>query len=141
MRKLAVLAFIPFVVVPMAAAQGKPAANQSKLVARGKYLVTQVAMCGDCHSPHNQQGQVIPGREFQGARLGFQPLHPVPGWAAAAPPIAGLEAWTRSEAVHFLRTGLNKDGKPPAPPMPQYHMTRQDADAVVAYLKSLHVGK
>ncbi len=124
---------------PMAAAQG--AAKQVNLIAHGKYLVTRVAMCGDCHTPHDQRGQEIAGRELQGSVLDFQPLHPVPGWVAAAPPIAGLGGWTEGQAVRFLMTGLDRSNKYAAPPMSRYRFSRSDAEAVVAYLKSLHIGK
>ena len=127
--------------VSVAAAQGRPAANQAKLIAHGKYLVTRVAGCTDCHSPHNERGEEIAGRELQGTPLSFQSIHPVPGWVAVAPPIAGLEGWTESEAVHFLMTGLDRSNKPPGPPMPPYRLSRRDAGAVVAYLKSLPAAK
>jgi Cytochrome c len=103
--------------------------------------VRSVAGCTDCHSPHNERGEEIEGRELQGAPLAFQAIHPIPGWVAAAPPIAGLEGWTESEAVHFLMTGLDGTNKHAGPPMPQYRMSRRDAAAVVAYLKSLPAAK
>lgn len=130
-----------FLVVSMASVQGHAASNQAKLIARGKYLVKNVAMCGDCHSPHNQRGQEIEARELQGAKLDFEPAHPVPGWFSASPDIAGLKGWTRVEAVRFLMTGLDRSSKPAGPPMPHYRMSRRDAEAVVAYLKSLHPAK
>jgi mono/diheme cytochrome c family protein len=110
---------------------------KARQIAHGKYLVDRVAGCNDCHSPHNQRGELIPGKELQGAELDFQPIHPVPGWMKAAPPIAGLMFLTTEQGIKLLSEGLAPDGKPPAPPMPQYHMTRADAAAVVAYLKSL----
>jgi mono/diheme cytochrome c family protein len=137
MTKFAALVVALFWVVPMAVAQGRPATGQARLIAHGKYLVTRVAGCADCHSPHNERGEEIPGRALQGTLLDFQPLHPVPGWVAAAPPIAGLEGWTESEAVHFLMTGLDRSNKHPGPPMPPYRLSRHDAEAVAAYLKSL----
>ena len=125
----------------VAAAQGKPAGNRAQLIARGKYLVTQVAMCGDCHSPRNERGEEIAGRELQGVALNFQPIHPVPGWVAGAPPIAGLEGWTESQAIHFLMTGLDRSNKQAGPPMPAYRLSRRDAEAVAAYLKSVPPAK
>lgn len=113
------------------------AGSRAKLVAHGKYLVEGVGLCGDCHSPRNEKGEVIPGRHLEGAVLDFQPLHPVPGWVPASPPIAGLPGWTSAQALMFLMTGIGKDGKPAGPPMPHYRMSRWDAEAVVAYLKSL----
>ena len=128
-------------VASVAAAQGRPAANRSALIAHGKYLVTRVAGCTDCHSPHNERGQEIAGRELQGTPLFFEPTHPVPGWVSVAPPIAGLPGWTESEAVRFFTTGLDRSNKPPAPPMPSFRLSRHDAESVVAYLKSLAAPK
>jgi len=39
--------------------------------------------------------------------------------------------------VKLLTTGIWKTGKPLRPPMPRFQMTRADAEAVVAYLKSV----
>jgi mono/diheme cytochrome c family protein len=141
MPRLLALSGTLLLTVSVAAAQGRPAANQAKLIAHGKYLVTRVAGCIDCHSPHNERGEEIAGRELQGAPLSFQSIHPVPGWVPVAPPIAGLEGWTETEAVHFLMTGLDRSNKPPGPPMPPYRLSRHDAEAVVAYLKSLPPAK
>jgi Cytochrome c len=141
MTKCVTLGVALFLVVQVAAAQGRPEGNQAKLIAHGKYLVTRVAMCGDCHSPHNERGEEIPRRELQGTKLDFLPMHPVPGWAAVAPPIAGLEGWSRNEAIRFLMTGLDRSNRPAAPPMSQFRLSRHDAEAVVAYLKSLPSGK
>jgi mono/diheme cytochrome c family protein len=111
------------------------------LVARGKYLVENLGMCSDCHSPRDEKGQFIPSQYFEGAMLDFQPMHPVSNWVPAAPPIAGLVGWTSAEAVRFFMTGVDKNGKHAGPPMPPYRMSRQDAEAVVAYLKSLRAGQ
>ena len=58
-------------------------------------------------------------------------------WVGTAPPIAGLEGWTDQQAITFLTTGIDKDGKRPRPPMPEYRFNRTDAADVVAYLRSL----
>ena len=39
--------------------------------------------------------------------------------------------------ITLLTTGIWVTGKPLRPPMPRFHMTRADAEAVLAYLKSL----
>ncbi len=123
--------------LPASAAQSAKA----RQIAHGKYIVQGVAGCNDCHSPHNAKGELIPGKELQGAELIFQPIHPVPGWTKVAPPIAGLSFLTTAEGIKLLSEGLTPSGKPPAPPMPQYRMTHADAAAVVAYLKSLKPAK
>lgn len=119
--------------VPTHAAQ----ASKARQIARGKYLVEHVGMCGDCHSPHDQKGQVPAGKALMGSVLGFQPIHPFPGWMPAAPPIAGLPMLTDEEAMKVLTEAVLPGGKPPRPPMPRYRMSRSDAAAIVAYLRSL----
>jgi hypothetical protein len=39
--------------------------------------------------------------------------------------------------VKYFETGLRPDKKSSKPPMPQYRLDRADAEAVVAYLRSL----
>jgi mono/diheme cytochrome c family protein len=118
--------------MPRSAAQD-PAAN----IARGKYLVENVARCGDCHSPKNEKGEPIAGKELRGAPLSFKPIAAVPDWSTQAPNIAGLRAYETPDAVKFLMTGIAYNDMPPRPPMPQYHMNKEDAEAIVAYLKTL----
>jgi hypothetical protein len=48
-----------------------------------------------------------------------------------------LQGWDHEKAIQLLMTGLAPNGQPARPPMPQYHMNRVDAEAVVAYLESL----
>lgn len=114
-------------------ASAKPAGN----VARGKYLVNNVGMCGDCHTPMDKKGQPIASQSLKGAPLIFKPTVPVPGWMAVAPGIAGLPGWTDEQGVTFFTTGKKPDGAQAAPPMPPIRLNKSDAAAVVAYLKSL----
>jgi mono/diheme cytochrome c family protein len=116
-------------------------AASATAVARGKYLVESIAMCGDCHSPRNEKGEFIQAQWLQGAPLEFKPTVPRPVWVDAAPAIAGLPGWEKDVAVKFLMTGVGKNGLPVRPPMPQYRFNVQDALAIVAYLKSLAPAK
>jgi mono/diheme cytochrome c family protein len=105
---------------------------------RGRYLVERVGMCSDCHSPRDPTGQFIRGAWLGGAPIGVAPKHPIPGWAEFAPALAGLPGhYTEAQLVTFLETGVRPDGSNAAPPMPPYRFSRSDAEAVVAYLKSL----
>ena len=113
------------------------ASPEPSKVERGKYLVHGIAGCSDCHSPANEKGEPIAGKEFTGAPLMFKPTVPIPNWAEKAPKIAGLPGWETADAVKFLMTGIAYNGLPARPPMPQYRMNKDDAEAVVAYLRSL----
>lgn len=109
------------------------------LVKRGEYIVHQVGMCVDCHSPRGEGGDFIKDKHLTGSPIPFAPSVPMPAWATAAPPIAGMPAsWSEEATVHFLMTGVRPNNLPPTrPPMPPYRLSKADADAVVAYLQSL----
>jgi len=113
------------------------AAKPSAAVARGKYLVNNVGMCDDCHTPMGKNGQPMKGQHLQGAPLPFKPTVPIPGFMAIAPQIAGLPGYTDEQAVEFFTTGKKPSGAMAAPPMPAFRFNKADAEAVVAYLKSL----
>jgi mono/diheme cytochrome c family protein len=113
------------------------ASNNADLVARGKYIVEGVAACADCHTPRNKNGDLDRARWLAGAPVFLQPAQAVPGWAIVAPRLAGLPPGSDAAIITLLTTGIWSDGKPPRQPMPRFHMTRSDAEAVLAYLKSL----
>jgi mono/diheme cytochrome c family protein len=101
---------------------------------RGRYLVEQVGMCADCHTPRDEQGRFRTDRWLAGAPLPFRPTVPMP-WADAAPPIAGLPSLDDEAALRFLTTGELPGGRRPRPPMPEFRFAPEDAAAVVAYLR------
>ncbi|HYK88459.1 MAG TPA: c-type cytochrome [Acidobacteriota bacterium] len=106
-------------------------------IERGRYLVEEVGQCGECHTPRNVQGELDLSRWLKGAPVWFQPVRPVSNWAYAAPPIAGLGSLTREQALQVLEKGLGPQGNPVRKPMHRYHMSSDDAEAIVAYLQSL----
>jgi mono/diheme cytochrome c family protein len=107
------------------------------VVARGKYIVEDVAMCGMCHTPRDSSGNLDRTRWLEGAPLWIQPSEPISDWPLQAPRIGGSPAASAAELITLLTTGNWKTGKPLRPPMPQFRMSREDATAVVAYLRSL----
>ncbi|HEX4786744.1 MAG TPA: c-type cytochrome [Candidatus Sulfotelmatobacter sp.] len=108
-------------------------------VARGKYLVEGVARCGQCHTPHDADGNSDRSHSLQGAAVRWNPAKPDPNWPLTAPRIGGtpLPA-SDTDMVKLLTTGIWTTGAPLRAPMPQFRMNRADAEAVVAYLKSLN---
>lgn len=107
-------------------------------IERGRYLVHNVAKCVECHSPRNAQGELDRTRLLQGAPIPLKSPYRDTQWAFRAPAIAGLPGWAVEDVIHLLMTGSRQSGWTPRPPMPQFGMSREDASAVVAYLKSLH---
>lgn len=106
-------------------------------VERGKYIVENVAMCEQCHTPRDVRGNVDRARWLMGGPVQLRPSYPVADLATVAPRLAGQPPGTDAEVIRLLTTGIWKTGAPPRPPMPPFRMTGEDAQAVVAYLKSL----
>jgi mono/diheme cytochrome c family protein len=112
-------------------------ASSSDNLERGKYLVNNIGMCNDCHTPHNEKGEAIAGKTLFGATLDCKPTVTLPMWAPASPGIAGLTDWSDADIVSLLSTGKMTNGMAARPPMPRYRLTKEDAEAVVHYLHSL----
>ncbi|MGH9717068.1 MAG: cytochrome C [Candidatus Acidiferrales bacterium] len=123
---------------PPKAQKAAPAAsaNQSQ-IDRGKYLVENVGMCEECHTPRNSIGNLDESRRLQGAAIWIMPVHPNTNWAMRAPALAGLPGFTNAEAETVLEDGVGPNGLLIQPPMHVYHMNTADAQAIVAYLRSL----
>ncbi len=131
---------LPILAAALFAGGATLSAADAALVERGRYLVHDVAMCIDCHSPRGEKGAFLAGKHLTGAALEFAATVPMP-LAPYAPNLAGLENFTAAEAVKFFMTGERPNGMPTLPPMPAYRMKREDAEAVAAYLKSLKPAK
>ncbi len=126
------------------AAPAKPAGNAAQAgaaaggnVARGKYIVENVAMCPTCHTPRLENGDIDRTRLLEGAPVYYQAAQKVADWPQICPRIGGTPPATDEEMVTLLTNAVWIDGKPLRDPMPKFHMSREDAQAVVAYLKSL----
>lgn len=104
--------------------------------ARGRYLVENVAMCGECHSTRDQAGNIVPEKRLQGGalpiRLPWQIDPPV-----QVPRIAGLPAYSDAEALKLLTDGaMKRNGQQARAPMPRFRMSREDAADVIAFLRT-----
>jgi hypothetical protein len=82
-------------------------------VARGKYIVENVAKCSECHSPRVQKEELEKGLSLSGAKLQFKPITPNASWAESAPNIRGIKWYSQwlgllsSEFFSCLRGNLN----------------------------------
>src|SRR5512143_917852 len=120
----------------IAALEAAASGSRHAKVDRGQYLAHQVAMCVQCHTPRGSDGQLDTTRLFQGAPVPVpSPAFPNQQWAVRAPNIAGLTGFSDEDEVSLLMTGKRLSGQSPLPPMPPFRLTRQDAEAVVAYLR------
>jgi mono/diheme cytochrome c family protein len=110
-------------------------------LARGKYLV-EFGGCIDCHTAGYFFGKPDMARALAGSEVGFE----IPGLGVFYGPNltpdkeTGLGNWTNQQIVTALQTGTRPDGRVLAPIMPWRafaKLTKRDANAIAAYLKSL----
>lgn len=111
--------------------------SRQEEIERGRYLVEEVAKCGECHTPRNARGEIDRNAWLQGAPIWIMPVKPNANWAESAPPLAGFPSFTEQEGERVLEQGMGPEGEALRPPMHIYHMKQEDAKAIIAYLKSL----
>ena len=115
-----------------AASAGAPTDATTRLITKGEYL----ARAGDCVACHTAPT----GREFAGTRA-----MPTPFGNIYVPNITpdeetGIGLYTADEFYRMMHTGVSRDGKLlyPAMPFASYtKVTREDSDAIYAYLMSV----
>lgn len=122
-----------------ALAQGSP-------LERGRYLVTTVMACGNCHTPKDAEGRPVAGKELAGGGIGID-IPPFAGVAANITPDTetGIGSWTDDEIKRALTHGERPNrgpqaGKPLAGMMAASFfkaLLPGDLNAIVAYLRSV----
>jgi mono/diheme cytochrome c family protein len=115
----------------------KAAESDSAEIKRGRYLVEEVAKCAECHTPRDANGDLDSSRWLQGSTIWIRPVAPIKNWAEQAPPLSGFPSLTEEQGERVLEKGTGPQGEVLRPPMHIYHMTHEDAKAIIAYLKSL----
>jgi hypothetical protein len=106
-------------------------------VEHGRYLAEHVAMCIECHSARDAEGNIVQREKYLGGSIPFAPPWPN-DWAMRAPRNRGLVGYDDKAALRLLTQGaIGRDGHQLRPPMPRFRMTRQDAADVIAFLRSL----
>jgi mono/diheme cytochrome c family protein len=115
-----------------------PSSGASGDVARGKYIVESVSVCSQCHTPRDASGQLDRSRWLQGGQVPYQSSRPDMDWPILAPRIGGTLPASDADMVKLLTTGIWTNGTYLRLPMPQFRMDRSDAEAVVAYLKTIN---
>jgi mono/diheme cytochrome c family protein len=121
-------------------ASNTPAEPAMSPVERGRYLTT-IAGCNDCHTPGFLYGSPDTARALSGSEIPWGgPWGVVYSGNLTPDPETGLGNWTDDQVKTAIRTGARPDGRQLAPIMPWMnlaHLTNEDLDAIVAYLRSL----
>jgi len=141
-------AFIPTTVMDAPAPDEKKSGSYDpQQVQHGKYL-SELLTCGTCHTSGALIGEPDIEMPFAGSRIGIaysNPLeHRFPG--VVYPPNltpdeeTGLGSWSDEQILEAIQYGINRHGKDQLSvmPWPAYtKLTREDAESIVAYLRSL----
>jgi cytochrome c553 len=107
---------------------------------RGAYLVNAVAVCGNCHTPHDSANDPLPDMELAGGREFDIEAGHIVGPNITPDRETGIGDWNVGQIVYALRNGKRPDGTPIGPPMPTRfyrQLSDRDAEAIAIYLKSL----
>jgi len=119
--------------------------KQDAVVARGKYLVDHVSACIECHTPRKPDGSFDMTHYLAGADC-FADLEPKDDNVGCLTPRnitnheTGLKNRTDEQIKDMFLNGKRPDGTALHPFMPYwvYHnMKMEDADAIVAYLRTV----
>ena len=108
---------------------------------RGRYLVSALGHCGECHTPRNALGAIDDTAPFGGNRYGPD------GWVV--PALVGATKsnfahWSVEEIAEYLKSGVKPDFDSVQGPMVEViedntkHLSEEDRRAVALYLKSLN---
>ena len=115
-------------------------------VERGRYIMNTLGACTFCHTPLNPDGTRDMTRLFSGVDCLFDvDTDPNNGFGCVSsrnltPDSTGLLNATSDQIKNAFRNGHRTDGKTLSPVMPYWifhNMTDADADAIVAYLRSI----
>ncbi len=124
--------------------------NEHAAIDRGAYIMNVTAACGFCHTPLLPNGTRDLDKLYSGIDCFIDLDSPTladnhNGMGCLStrnltPDPTGLANATDAQIKNAFRNGVRTDGKKLVPVMPWYifhNMTDDDADAVVAYLRSL----
>ena len=117
--------------------------RSAQRVERGRYLANHVTVCIDCHSTRDWSyfsGPVMPGTEGRGGEM-FDARYGFPGtfYASNITP-TGIGNWSDGEILRTITSGVTNSGRAMFPVMPYLsysNLSEEDAEAIVAYLRTL----
>jgi len=129
----------------MSGGAGEGGAPVDPEVARGEYLVNVVSVCTDCHTPRNPDGSPDFDNFLAGVEcfIDADPADDEVGCLSSRNLTnheTGLENRSDEEIKNMFLSGLRPNGEVLHPIMPYWsygNMTEEDADAIVAYLRTI----
>jgi mono/diheme cytochrome c family protein len=116
------------------------ASAQQTPVERGKYLVTTIMTCQNCHTPRGPGGMFNVEKDLSSGLSWDEPPFKVTASNITQDKDTGLGSWTDEQIKTALRKGERPNGVRLAAVMPSDFygiITAKDLDAIVAYLRTV----
>ena len=113
---------------------GLPAAG----VERGRAML-KVMLCGECHTPMDNRGLLVPGKELAGGMRFAGPFGEVYSSNITSHPSAGIGAYSNDDLKRVFREGKNRAGRLlwVMPWSVTKNLTDADLDALIAALREV----
>lgn len=136
---------IRFAVLPVVFLASVATALAQTPLERGRYLVTSILACGNCHTPKTGSGEPIAEKELLGGLVFTTPAFDTTASNITRDRETGIGAWSDAEIKRAITEGVRPNhgrlaGVPLAAVMPVNFykaMLPSDLEAVVAYLRSV----
>jgi hypothetical protein len=130
-------------IYPLLPVDSVPQPDKSDLIGYGKYLVTG-AHCEACHTPHDENGDLMPDLKFSGGQVFTGPFGMNAQTVQVAslnltPDPSGIPYFDEKKFIEVIRTG-SVSARPLATIMPWSYfrnLTDDDLKAIFAYLRTL----
>ncbi len=128
-----------------AAGRPQPRPSPDDKVAYGRYMA-RAALCSDCHTPMDDRGQPVPGRDFAGGTEFLETGYRVRSANLTPDSDTGIGSWTEPQFIDRFKgfavppdAVLSDTERRQNTPMPwtEYAgMTREDLAAIYAFLRT-----
>ena len=117
---------------------GPPAGVPAAGIERGRALI-KIMLCGECHTPRDDRGSPLPGKELAGGNAFKGPWGVVYAANITAHPSAGIGAYSNDDLKRVLKEGRNRAGRAlwVMPWSVTKNLNDADLDALIAALREV----
>jgi mono/diheme cytochrome c family protein len=118
--------------------EGPPAGIPAGGIERGRAML-KLMLCGECHTPRDDRGNPIPGKELAGGNEFKGPWGVVYAANITSHPSAGIGAYSNDDLKRVFKEGRNRAGRElwVMPWSITKNLTEADLDALIAALREV----
>jgi cytochrome c553 len=118
--------------------ESSPAGLPAAGIERGRAMI-KVMLCGECHTPRDDRGNPVPGKDLAGGSEFKGPFGVVYSANITSHPSAGIGAYSNDDLKRVFREGKNRAGRSlwVMPWSVTKNLSDADLDALIAALREL----